>query len=139
MEKVIFVCENFNGELIDEIILCQKKDDFFQVKELPFYSKNIAFDDMISVEIDGDSFYFEALIKASGHSVIQVTFLQQEKESEFIAQLRRKGYNFDDTTYKSFVSIDIPNKKSYNILKPILDRELQSGILDYRESCLGWK
>ena len=51
-----------------------RTDQYF-VRSIPFFAPNLAFDDLIQVEIDDETLYFNDLIKPSNNSTLRVVFL----------------------------------------------------------------
>ena len=74
-EKVGFLLKQTDGwpPLEIEHIWLENNDDFYTVKNFPFYIKGIAYDDVITIELDenGCAKKWE-VIKPSGNSLIWI-------------------------------------------------------------------
>jgi hypothetical protein len=135
--KVTLVYKDLEGKIAEETIWADPYNGHYKVDNIPFYAPNLAYNDIISVEEDDGVLYFDSLIKASGHSTVQVIFFEINKEKEVLNKLEEMGCAWEGMKGGTYYAIDIPPEKDYRIIKEILDIERQNSVLDYKEACLG--
>ena len=70
--KVNFVYCDLDEELATESVWVEKENNYYRIKNIPFFAPNISYDDLISVEEDENELFFDEIIKASGNSTIQI-------------------------------------------------------------------
>ncbi|WP_185286816.1 DUF4265 domain-containing protein [Chryseobacterium indologenes] len=76
--KVILTYYDIQENLAEETVWIESLDnENYQVKNIPFFAPNIAYNDIISVEKDDDCLYFYEMVEPSEHSTIQIIFFQQ--------------------------------------------------------------
>lgn len=136
MEKVLFVYHDDEGGIGIENVWAEKQNEHFIVKNVPFFAPNIAYGDLISVEIDGGELYYLDLIKASGHSTVQVIFLDGNEVENTLKALQELGCDWEQSHLPDYYAIDVPAKVDYQLVKKLFKRAFQSTILDYKEACL---
>jgi len=134
--KVILVYNDEAGNISEESIWVQPSDPYFIVDNIPFFAPNIALNDIIKAELDDGQLYFEDLVKASGNSTIQVIFFHNGKTKEFINFLDLNECQWEGYENEKMISINIPPKVDYKLIKAKLDSLLAQGVLDYKEACI---
>ena len=70
--KVNFVYYDLEEELATESVWAEKENNYYRIKNIPFFAPNISYDDLISVEEDEDELFFDEIIKTSGNSTLQI-------------------------------------------------------------------
>jgi hypothetical protein len=136
-DKVIITYYDVEQNIAGEILWIQKiNDSEYQIKNIPFFAPNLAFDDIISVEDDGGNFYFEDIIKTSEHSTIQIVMLNDEKIKEVIKDLEDLNCSWEGIDNQTILAVDVPSLANYKIIKEYLEEKLQKNVLDYKEACL---
>ncbi|EPK7633463.1 DUF4265 domain-containing protein, partial [Acinetobacter baumannii] len=78
-KKIVIDYLDKNNELSKELIwgeMC--KTDQYLVRSIPLFAPNLAFDDLIQVEIDDETLYFDDLIKPSNNSTLRIVFLNND-------------------------------------------------------------
>jgi hypothetical protein len=113
-----------------------KSGDFYQIKEVPIFSSNIAMDDLVSVDREGEHLFFEKVIKPSGHSVVHVAILNSNVSAEILAGLRSYEITIYGVKGNIYLALDIPPEVSYRIIKKYLDKQMQFGNLEYQEASI---
>jgi hypothetical protein len=90
--KVTVVYYDVNQEIAEEKLWIEKKNDLeYQIKNIPFFAPNLAYNDIISVENDEGELYFEDLIRASEHSTIQIVFFNTESIKDVTNDIEKNG------------------------------------------------
>lgn len=120
-----------------ETVWANKKDEFYQVDNIPFFAKNIALGDIISVEFDKeeDTYYFDELITPSGNSVVRVIAENKSLIPAIGLEVEKLGCSWESLKNSLLVSVNIPSKIDYE--KVITYIKESSSIFDYEEACLG--
>src|SRR5689334_19185857 len=70
-----------------EKVFAERIGNYYQLKAVPAFAQNLAYNDIISAEKDGDDLFFDSLIQQSGHSVVQVVILTPENSANILARL----------------------------------------------------
>jgi hypothetical protein len=139
-QKVIFPCKFLDGSIGTEGLWCKRISSWlYEVWNIPFYTSNIALEDLVKVvEIKGE-LYYDDLIKTSGNSVIQLLILSNESQVVIGKIFEDLNCNWEGSEQLDYISISIHRKLEYLPIKLILDEGQQIGRWDYKEACLGWK
>jgi hypothetical protein len=86
------------------------KEDSYQIRNIPFYTKAVSLDDIIQVKDINGLKYFKGILKKSGHSTYRI-FLNEKVTEEmfksFWVPLEEIGCSYEKA-YNRFYSIDIP-------------------------------
>lgn len=136
-KKVILTYYDVEENLAEETLWIEPLDDNkYQVKNIPFFAPNIAYNDIITVEDDEGNLYFEELVKASEHSTIQIVIFNEQEANEIIKNIEQFGCSWEGMENQTILAIDVPPSVNYNILKKYLDKNLTENIFDYKEACL---
>lgn len=78
--KVSLIYTDLNGNVSEELIWVKPiGNELYKIDNIPFFAPNLAYEDIISIEHEGDKLYFENLIEMSGNSTVQVVFLKRIK------------------------------------------------------------
>lgn len=140
LKKVLFVYKIDEESPYEiESLWAKKKGDYYEIKNIPFMAKNIAWGDLISVEKDEDVLYFDKLIKPSGHSVIRIIFSNVKNIPKVGRDLVKMGCTWEGSHLPKLISVDIPPSTEYKMIKEYLNKKVENGEIDYQEACLGWK
>lgn len=135
--KVIFTYYDVEDNIAEESLWIEVlNNDECQIKNIPFFAPNIAYNDIIKVENDEGLLYFDEIIKTSEHSTIQVVFFKTEIIEDVIKEIESLGCSWEGMNNQKFLAIDIPNNVNYNKIKEYLNDQFEKNILDYKESCL---
>lgn len=135
--KVILVYKDVEGRIAEESVWAEKiENGYYRIDNIPFYAPNLAFNDIIAIEEDEGVFYFDDLIKSSGHSTVQIILFKENESNEVLSKLENLGCKWEGMKNQSYYSIDIPPNINYSSVKLFLDEQFEKGILDYKESCL---
>ncbi|MEA1231469.1 DUF4265 domain-containing protein [Acinetobacter sp. IRS14] len=139
-QKIVIDYLDKNNELSKELIWGEmyKTDQYF-VKSIPFFAPNLAFDDLIQVEIENETLYFDDLIKPSNNSTLRIVFFNNDTTciEKILTTLESYLCDWEGFEGRHFYAINIPEKINYALIKKYLDDN--SSFLDYEESCLSEK
>jgi len=137
-KKVTLVYKNLAGEIGEETIWAEPVDEgYYKVDNIPFFATNLAYNDIISVEDENGVLYFNNLIKASGHSTLQIVFFEKSKENDVLKRLEEMGCEWEGMQGGGYYAVDVPPDKDYNAIIKMLDVKHQNSVLDYKEACVG--
>lgn len=125
--------------LSEEYLWAIKVNDAYVVDNIPFFSPNIAYQDLISVEQDEGVFYYDNLLQESGNSTIQVIFLvdkSKEREICLMKRLEAMSCLWEGFDGGKLYAVCVTKTTTYSHVKALLDQELSHGTLDYKEACV---
>jgi hypothetical protein len=113
-----------------------KTGDYYQLKAIPAFANNVAYNDIISVEYEAGYLFFDELIQQSGHSVAHIVILQPGYSANIYAALISFGVNINYLHNNLYIVIDIPPNVLYNNFRQYLIKEKDSRNIDVREACI---
>jgi hypothetical protein len=135
--RIIIVYKDIEGNISEEKIWAELLENgYYRIDNIPFYAPNLAYRDVISVENDQGVLYFDDLIKASGHSTVQIIFFKEWRSAKVLEELEKLGCKWEGMKDAPYFSVDVPPSVIYNVVKSLLDKELENEMLDYKEACL---
>lgn len=114
----------------------------YQIDNIPFYARGVAFGDVVSAEKDSDGMLrFDALIQPSGHSTVRLWFAKgKEHDVASIRQsLREMGCASELSDLARLIAVDVPLSVPYEKVRNFLDEGERGGLFEYEEACLGFK
>ncbi|PTV54046.1 DUF4265 domain-containing protein [Acinetobacter seifertii] len=139
-QKIVIDYLDKNNELSKELIWGEmyKTDQYF-VRSIPFFAPNLAFDDLIQVEIENGMLYFDDLIKPSNNSTLRIVFFTNDIKyiEKILTTLESHLCGWEGFEGRHYYAINIPKKVDYALVKKYLDDNRD--LLDYEESCLSDK
>ncbi|WP_151799049.1 DUF4265 domain-containing protein [Acinetobacter calcoaceticus] len=139
-QKIVIDYLDKNNELSKELIWGEmyKTDQYF-VRSIPFFVPNLAFDDLIQVEIENEKLYFDDLIKPSNNSTLRIVFFNKDIKyiEKILTTLESYLCGWEGFEGGHYYAINIPEKVDYALIKKYLDSE--TDFLDYEESCFSDK
>jgi Domain of unknown function (DUF4265) len=134
--KVTIVYYDLNGEIANESVWVEKIGDYFKLLNIPFFAPNLAFHDVISVEDDEGTLYFDDIIEQSGHSTVQIIIFIVSEIPRILNQIEKHGCTWEGMHGQKYIAMDIPPNIDYKLIKSFLKVEFNNKILDYKEACL---
>ena len=137
-EKVLLVYQDVDEYKIENV-WASKSGDYYRIENIPFFAKNVAFGDIVSVEDEDGALYFDSLIEASGHSVVRIIMFNENDFSDVTKSIEAMGCSWEGSHIKTLISVDIPPEISYDKVKAYLEKGRAEGRFDYQEACLGFK
>ncbi|QEC76288.1 DUF4265 domain-containing protein [Mucilaginibacter ginsenosidivorax] len=137
-DKVLLVYKDEENYQI-ESVWSTKVGNYYRIDNIPFFAKNIAPGDIVSIQDDDGQLFFDELIEASGNSVVRIIFFSENDITRVTKELEMLGCNWEGSHLNKLISIEIPKSIPYGIVKKYLEHGLKAGIFDYQEACLGFK
>ena len=135
--KVVLTYVDVNEEICEETIWVERmKDENYKVLNIPFFAPNIALHDIISVTKEDGKLHFDALVSPSGHSTIQLVFLEKTHKERVIKDIERLGCSWEGMENQDYLAIDIPASINYKDVTDYLDTEVSNETIDYKEACV---
>lgn len=139
-QKIVIDYLDQNNELSRESIWGEiyKPDQYF-IRSIPFFALNLAFDDLIQVEIENEMLYFDDLIKPSNNSTLRIVFFNNDIKciEKILTTLESYLCGWECFESRHYYAINIPEKVDYALIKKYLDDRMD--FLDYEELCLSDK
>jgi hypothetical protein len=134
---VYLAYKDYDENIKEEAVTAVKEGENYRLTGIPIFASNLAVDDLISVAYDEGKLYFLDLIRPSGHSTVQIVFFDESKYASVITVLEKNGCRCASVDADNYLSADIPDDISYGNIRSVLDFYAGSGILDFKEACLG--
>lgn len=135
--EVYLAYEDYDGVIKEESVRVIKEGENYRVDSIPLFSSNLAVGDLVDVECEDGKLYFFDLIKASGHSTVQIVFFDHKARSAVIEALSEFGCGYAGTSALNYLSVDIPGNVCYSAVRSILESYARKGVVDFKEACLG--
>ncbi|MFX6145066.1 DUF4265 domain-containing protein [Acinetobacter baumannii] len=139
-QKIVIDYLDKNNELSKELIWGERyRTDQYFIRSIPLFAPNLAFDDLIQVEIDDKTLYFDDLIKPSNNSTLRIVFFNNDIKciEKILTTLESCLCDWEGFESRHYYTINIPKKVDYALIKKYLDD--RKDFLDYEESCLSDK
>jgi len=111
-------------------------DDLFQVDNVPFFVKLIAYHDRVEGDFEGNLLNFRRLAQPSGYATVRVIYNDPEKRDQLMQQLEKVGCEIEGAEQYSLLAIGIPPGKSIESAMSIIRDGHEKGWWDYEEGCL---
>lgn len=109
----------------------------YKIDNIPFYVREVACEDVVSVDIDTDGvLHFKALVTASEHSTVRLWFANEGDVIGVRESLRNMGCS-SEVDLSRLVAVDIPPSIPYERIRVYLDKLESEAVLEYEEACLG--
>lgn len=134
--KVNFVYCDLDEELATESVWVEKENNYYRIKNIPFFAPNISYDDLISVEEDENELFFDEILKASGNSTIQIIIYDKKNILEITKKIESFNCGWEGSHLEGYISVNVPKAVNYIKVKEYLDEMLDIKKLDYKEACL---
>lgn len=135
--KVIITYYDVEENIAEESLWIDNLDnDEYQIKNIPFFAPNIAYNDVIGIEDEEGIFYFDRVIRTSEHSTIQIVIFKEEFTDTIIKDIESFKCPWEGMNNQKLIAIDVPSNVNYNEIKKYLDNQFEDNVLDYKEACL---
>jgi len=137
--KLRFRFQNAAGEDETETMWVIRRDDGYEIDNIPFYVKELALGDVVGARPDASGvLWYSELIRPGGHSTIHLWF-SSEKEVESVREaLRELGCSSEVSDLPRLVAVDVPPDVAYEKVKAFLKQGESAGRFEYQEACLGF-
>ncbi|HZF53577.1 MAG TPA: DUF4265 domain-containing protein [Polyangiaceae bacterium] len=137
--KLRFPFTNSRGEGETEAMWTLRRDEGYEIDNIPFYATGVALGDIVGAEPDIDGvLWYSKLVRPSGHSTIQIFFSSENDVDIVREELKRMGCDSEVSDIRRLVAVDVPPSVPYARVKEFLDRGAEAGTFEYQEACLGF-
>ena len=134
--KVLLVYRDIDDNIQIESVWAEKAGEYYKIINIPFFANNIAYGDIVDVEEDDGSLYFDELIQPSGHSTVQMIIFNPDELEMIGKDLIQLGCDWEGSHLKGYISVDIPETVKYNPVKKYLENGEATKRFSYKEACL---
>ncbi|WP_160049271.1 DUF4265 domain-containing protein [Nocardiopsis sp. JB363] len=109
-----------------------------QVRNIPFYVKGVAFEDIVRVRVDHDrrELVFKEFVSESGHSAVRIIIKSDGVEREVETMLRAFDCSWEIDAIGSLWAIDVPPNVDYAPLRIALLSMVSEEKIGIEESAL---
>ncbi len=137
-QKVRFPFTTSAGAVEVETMWTMKREDGYEVDNIPFYATGVAVGDVVATESDVDGgLLFLEVIRPSGHSTIRLWFSDERDVAQVRESLRSAGCTSELSELPRLVAVDVPPARSLAEMKAFFDAGEAAGTFEYEEACLG--
>jgi hypothetical protein len=136
MYKIKLTYYDLENNISIESINAEKVNNYYRVKNSPFFAPNLAYDDLISVENDDGELFFDDIIEVSGNSTIQIIIYNKNDIFSITKEIEELNCGWEGSHLLGYISVNVPKEVNYLSLKSLLDSYFQDKVLDYKEACL---
>ncbi len=138
--KLRFPFENSEGGEEIETMWTIKRNEGYEIDNIPFYAKEIALGDVVAARTDAEgALWYTELVQPGGHSTLQLWFARQEDVEAVRAALHQRGCSSEMSDLPRLVAVDVPPHVPYESIKALLNQGEQAGQFEYQEACLGFQ
>jgi hypothetical protein len=135
--KIMLEFEDEEGVTLESVWAAPIEENY-RIENIPFYATEVAYGDIVSVKEENGELFFDSLVEASGHSVIQLMIFE-EKNVDWVTQdLVNLGCTWEGSHLPTYIAVDVPMGVDYQPIQGYLKEKVNSEILDYKEACLGF-
>jgi hypothetical protein len=139
MNRKVLLVYNDDGEYKIESVWAAKIGDYYRINSIPFFAKNIAPGDIVTVEEEDDGgLFFDSLIQPSGNSVVRIVIYDENNIPIVTEQLEAFGCNWEGSHLEKLIAVEIPRDISFDKIKQYLEKGRSENMFDYQEACLGF-
>ncbi len=136
-KKLTLTYYDVEDNIAEETVWVKSLNDVeYQIKNIPFYAPNIAYDDIVKVEDEEGVLYFDEIIKTSEHSTIQIVFFKKELSEIIAKDIELLGCSWEGMDNQKIIAIDVPPNINYAKIREYLNIQFGRNILDFKEACL---
>lgn len=127
---------DLEDNLAVESVWAVKEDNYYRIKNIPFFAPGIAYDDLVSIEEEDGDLYFDEIIKESGNSTLHVIIFDEANQKLVTDKFESMNCGWEGSHQKNYISVNVPKEVNYNIVKGYLHHGRETNLFDYKEACL---
>jgi hypothetical protein len=124
-----------DAEIFTEKVDAVKVGEYYKLVHVPAFAPNIAYGDIVKVELEDDEYHFDELIEESGYSVAHIVIWKPESKEHLITTLTGFGCGVNPHIADNYLVISIPPELPYQPARAFLFNEQSSENIDFRD-CL---
>lgn len=122
-------------EIFTEKVDAVKAGEYYKLIQVPLFAPNIAYGDIVKVEVDNGEFHFHELVEESGYSVVHIVILKIESKGPIITMLTNFSCGVNTHVADNYLVVSISPEISYQPVRTFLFDQTSSENIDFRE-CL---
>lgn len=134
MEKILFelvVTDDYPPVRIESLWAEKDNNGFFRIKNIPFYSKEVSYDDLVITEQKEGNLFFKKVKKSSQNSTIRIIFYDASIDKKNILDnLVSFGCDYEEFS-SQFIALNIPIEVNIEIVLNYLNHLHGNDILDF--------
>jgi hypothetical protein len=121
-----------------------EKDDYFQIKSIPFFLKNISYGDIVKAKTvknseiqEGEIFEFDAVLDRGGHNTYRLLLRKKHPDDPQFTEneLLKKGLAIEEQD-GGFFAVDVPPSVDQQAIDAYLVAESTSGRWELQDGYL---
>ena len=137
--KVCFYYHDLEGNVAIESVWASKENDFYRIKNIPFFAPNIAYDDLISVENEDGELSFDELIETSENSTIQIIIFNEIDINIITNEISKYNCGWEGSHLTGYIYVNVPKDINYKKFRQYLSKQSKNKKLGFKEACLSDK
>jgi hypothetical protein len=122
-------------EIFTEKVDAEKVDEYYRLVTAPAFAPNIAYGDIVKVEMDDGEFHFDELIEESGYSIAHIVMWKLESKDRIVAALKDLGCSVNVHVADNYLVVSVPPEVLYPPILSLLLHEQSIENIDFRD-CL---
>ena len=122
-------------EIFTERVDAKRVGEYYRLIHVPAFAPNIAYGDIVKVELENGQFHFDELIEESGYSVARLVIWNQESKDRITSYLKDYGCGVNTHIADNYVVVSIPPEVFYPPIREFLLSEKSSENIDISD-CL---
>ena len=111
-------------------------EGLFQIDNVPFFAKGIAWGDIVSATTEHDELRFRQVVRPSGHSTLRLMLYDEGEFPSVRKFLEELGCAIERSHIPGLISVDVPPSVSLDELRKTLDAGEAQERWGYEEACL---
>lgn len=131
--------DDWHGFATESVWAEQVTENLFQIKNVPFYAKELSIDDVVLVEFRSGSYYLKFVSKRSGHSTYRI-FLGENVSAvifrKYWQPLEEIGCSYEKGQGR-LIAIDVPDTTDVHKTYSLLEEGEKHGIWEFEEGHCG--
>ncbi|MDO6429787.1 DUF4265 domain-containing protein [Flavitalea sp. BT771] len=120
-------------DIFTEKVKAERVGEYYKLVQVPAFAPNIAYGDIVKVEVDDGEFHFDELIEESGFSVVQIVIWKQESKYRIISTLDDLGCGVNTNVADNYLVISVPSQLLYQPILSFLLTEHSIENIDFRD------
>lgn len=136
MENEYKIYVELNDDRRTESLWTVKMDDYFEIRNIPYFAYGLAFGDIVAVKQVGSQLFYDRKIKNSGHSTYRV-YLQESGVFEFYFDMLKNLKCTYEKATENLYAIDVPPDADIYKIYKILEMGEQRKSWEFEEGFCG--
>ena len=121
---------------IESIWVTPRSESLYEVHNVPFYARGVAFLDVVSGTMRGDELVFVRVEEPSGNSTVRVAMFDMSSRKSVCDGLNALGCDVEISHRPNLMAVDVPKSADWNEVRKHLDSLAMQGLLDYEEAVI---